>query len=259
MCPRDVWELARAQQANILAALYAGARTSLGRRAIATLDRFGAEGPGVTLPDGKSRTLLDAVWLNAVLANALEMDDFVFAAHTGVDRALDHPGRPGIYGMTDSHAVMARFNKAFGSPPAMRVRDIPRLLSLGPADTRYVVRRYARGLRGRLPFLGGVEARRAYISREQDLKRLEMNLSARVHIHLDDGRVLSDEELTAPGFAGREDKASVPWHKLELEVSSACGALAATSLRQLLEELSSPTRLVHLAPRLTGEVTEGSD
>lgn len=171
----------------------------------------------------------------------------------GADQAIDHPGRPGIYGMTDSHAVMARFNKAFGSPPAVRLQDIPRLLALGPKDAGYVAMRYARGIRASLPFPGGEKQRRAYVAREQDLRRLAMNLSARVTVTFDDGTTRSSEELTAPGFAGRDDKGEVPWAKLRLEIADALDEQAAATLERLLRGETGARALAAQAPKLSAD------
>src|SRR5450755_2323450 len=81
--PGDVLALARAQQMDILASLAAGARTQVGRAILRALDAAAGEQTGeelvTSLPDGRRRPLLDAVYLHATLANALELDDFVFA------------------------------------------------------------------------------------------------------------------------------------------------------------------------------------
>ena len=95
--PADVTALARAQRVNILAAIFAGAKTAIGHRvtsAIRVLDAARPEmqpftGSGVprasvtSLPDGERRPVLSAAYLAAVLGTALELDDFVFAGHTG--------------------------------------------------------------------------------------------------------------------------------------------------------------------------------
>lgn len=138
----------------------------------------------------------------------------------GVDRAIDHPGRPGIYGMGEAHRTMARFNQAFGTPKALGLDDIPRLLSIDPADTAYLLRRYAVGLRARLPFLGGKAARKRYRSQETDLRRMELRFSAQVRVFLDHGRELVEEVIVPPGFAGDPNRLQVPLAKFAREVGN---------------------------------------
>ncbi|MEE9163043.1 MAG: MmgE/PrpD family protein, partial [Candidatus Neomarinimicrobiota bacterium] len=81
--PADVVSLARAQQIDILASLYAGTRTALGLRLLASMKDISEEGPVLTFPDGRPRSLFSGLYLQAVLANVLELDNFVFAGHTG--------------------------------------------------------------------------------------------------------------------------------------------------------------------------------
>ena len=62
----------------------------------------------------------------------------------GVDAAIDHPGRPGIYGMAETHRTMARFRAAFGTPAALGMSDVPALLRLPRADRSYLLAGAAR-------------------------------------------------------------------------------------------------------------------
>ena len=132
----------------------------------------------------------------------------------GVDAAIDYPGRPGVYGMADSHKTMERFKAAFDTPSAVSLRDIPALWSLPDGGGSYLFRRYAVALRARLPFRGGREARARYVSRETDLRRLSFRFSAKVAFHMDDGRCLTHEVELPRGFAGDPDRISVPPAKL---------------------------------------------
>jgi hypothetical protein len=50
--PADVIALAKAQRINIVAAMFAGARTAIGRRIIAAVDAVDPGGPVTSLPDG---------------------------------------------------------------------------------------------------------------------------------------------------------------------------------------------------------------
>ncbi|MEQ1571861.1 MAG: MmgE/PrpD family protein [Myxococcota bacterium] len=160
----------------------------------------------------------------------------------GVDQAIDHPGRPGIYGMNEAHATMARFAAAFGTPPAVRARDLPTLATLPNGDGAYVARRYAVGLRARLPFFGGEAARRAYVSRETDLRRMELRFGARVKLRLGDA-AREHEVVVPPGFAGDPERIAVPAQKLRTELGD-------TPWLALLEQAdATPRAIVAAAPR----------
>jgi len=154
----------------------------------------------------------------------------------GVDAAIDYPGRPGIYGMADSHKTMERFKAAFDTPSAVSLRDIPALWSLPDGGGSYLFRRYAVALRARLPFRGGREARARYVSRETDLRRLSFRFSAKVAFHMDDGRCLTHEVELPRGFAGDPDRISVPPAKLVREVTDASDAAHARALLSVLED-----------------------
>lgn len=153
----------------------------------------------------------------------------------GVDEAIDHPGRPGIYGMVEAHRTLDRFRKAFDTPSALAAGDIPAILRLPRADAAYLLRRYAIGLRSRLPFRGGTAAREAYVSRETDLRHMSLRFGAGVRITLDDGRVLAEEVLTPPGFAGDAERIRIPPAKFRREVGAATSPERAEDLLELLE------------------------
>lgn len=168
----------------------------------------------------------------------------------GVDRAIDHPGRPGIYGMSEAHATMQRFAEAFGTPAAVRPADLPALVGLG-ADGWYLARRYAVAARARMPFLGGADARSAYVSRETDLRRMELRFGARVSIRAGDA-TRTAEVLVPPGFAGHPRREEVPRAKLLREVGDACGPGAEAWLALLEREpVAGPREVVAAAPRLS--------
>jgi hypothetical protein len=158
----------------------------------------------------------------------------------GVDAAIDHPGRPGIYGMAEAHETMERFKTAFDTPSAVSLRDVPTLWSLPDGGGGYLLRRYAVGLRARLPFAGGREARLRYVSRETDIARLCFRFSSKVEIHMDDGRRMSHEVLIPSGFAGDPDRAAVPAAKLIREVTEVSGADRARALLTVLDS-DAPT------------------
>lgn len=139
----------------------------------------------------------------------------------GVDAAIDYPGRPGIYGMVEAHRTLDRFKAAFRTPSAVSVVDLPDLIRLGRKDLLYLVCRYAIGLRSRLPFRDGEAARAVYVSRETDLRNMSLHFGAGVRITLDDGRVMFNEVITPPGFAGDPERLTVPPTKFIREVETA--------------------------------------
>lgn len=173
----------------------------------------------------------------------------------GVDAAIDHPGRPGIYGMVEAHRTLDRFKRAFATPSALSMRDVPSLLRLPRADLTYLLRRYAVGLRSRLPFRGGEENRAAYVSRETDLRAMSLRFGAGVRVALDDGRVLTDEIGTPPGFAGDPDRLAVPPAKFRREAGAATSPEHAELLLGLLQRrpTASPREIAD-AVRATGQV-----
>ncbi|MGE5230147.1 MAG: MmgE/PrpD family protein [Deltaproteobacteria bacterium] len=81
--PADVLELSRLQIANILAALVAGSRSAAGQKAYRALQVGLTAGPCTLMPHGERASLWDALWLHAVYANALELDDFHYRGHLG--------------------------------------------------------------------------------------------------------------------------------------------------------------------------------
>ena len=157
----------------------------------------------------------------------------------GVDGAIDHPGRPGVYGIAEAHRTMARFRAAFGTPAALGLGDLPAVLRLPRADRGYLLRRYAVGLRARLPFATPA-ARARYVSRETDLARMALRFSAAVEVRLDDGRRLSEEVLVPPGFAGSPGRERIAEAKLVRELGAATSPLVADRVRALLSRPEPP-------------------
>ncbi len=81
--PESVRDLARHQVANILAALFAGSRSVAGKKARRAFVRFRSRGNCTLLPHREKVSLLDALYLHSVYANALELDDFLYRGHLG--------------------------------------------------------------------------------------------------------------------------------------------------------------------------------
>ncbi len=153
----------------------------------------------------------------------------------GLDAAIDHPGRPGVYGMAESHRTMDRFRAELGAPGFVELRDLPALARLG-GDAAYLLRRYARGYRARLPFAGGPAARAAYASNDTDLRAMSFAAGALVEVGLDDGTTVRHEVSLPRGFSGDARRADVAREKLAREakrvwpaadVPTLCDAFAA--------------------------------
>lgn len=81
--PRDVIELSKWQIANILSAIIAGSRSAAGQKLRRAMRRIQGPGPCTLIPHGERVALLDAVYLHAAYANALELDDFFYRGHLG--------------------------------------------------------------------------------------------------------------------------------------------------------------------------------
>ena len=124
--PGDVIALAKGQRINIVAAMFAGARTASGRRVIAAVDAVDSGGPVVSLPDGKPRSLLAAAFVGAACGTALELDDFVFAGHTG-QSAVTVPLVLGqVTGASGEEALVAQIaaNEVAGRLGAVMTADV---------------------------------------------------------------------------------------------------------------------------------------
>jgi hypothetical protein len=134
----------------------------------------------------------------------------------GLDAAIDYPGRPGVYGMAESHRTMDRFRAELGAPGFVELRDLPALARLG-GDAGYLLRRYARGYRARLPFAGGRATRAAYVSNDTDLRAMSFAAGALVEVGLDDGTTVTHEVSLPRGFSGDARRADVAREKLARE------------------------------------------
>lgn len=81
--PEPIIALAKLQILNILGGICAGARSTAGIRIGRAISRTALPGPCTVLPHGEHISVLDAVYLHAALANALELDDLVYMGHVG--------------------------------------------------------------------------------------------------------------------------------------------------------------------------------
>lgn len=151
----------------------------------------------------------------------------------GIDAALEGAGKPGVYGMGQTHHTLDRLKELVGSRPLVSWRDLPELMRMSRADRSYLLRRYWRGYRGRLPFPGGREARRRYRSYERDLSRLAMRLAGRVRLHFHDGRTAVAECRIPPGFAGDPEREYRMREKFRREAGATLGPRADVVLEML--------------------------
>jgi len=81
--PPDVIALSKWQIANILAAILAGSRAASGQKVRRALRGTQGPGPCTLIPHGERVALLDALYVHAVYANTLELDDFHYRGHLG--------------------------------------------------------------------------------------------------------------------------------------------------------------------------------
>ena len=81
--PQDVIDFSTWQIANILAAILAGSRSAAGGKVWRALQGTVRPGPCTVIPHGEKVSLADALYLNVVFANALELDDFHYRGHLG--------------------------------------------------------------------------------------------------------------------------------------------------------------------------------
>jgi hypothetical protein len=136
--------------------------------------------------------------------------------------------------MAESHRTMDRFREQLGTPPFLAWGDTLQLARLGP-DATYLLRRYLRGYRARLPFVGGRAARAAYASRDTDLRAMSFAAGARVEVDLDDGRTILREVDLPRGFSGDPRRSEIPVEKLVREAARLMPVDRATALREVLQ------------------------
>lgn len=86
--PPSVVERARLQTASVLAAVFAGARSSLGGRIRQAAHRWGGPAEASILPTGPRAPIHTACYVNAASSVAHDFDDYLFAGHTGHSSVL---------------------------------------------------------------------------------------------------------------------------------------------------------------------------
>ncbi|NNF36814.1 MAG: hypothetical protein HKN68_22115 [Saprospiraceae bacterium] len=79
--PLDVVLIAKAQFADFISAIIAGAQSTVGIKIIDSCRNTWHDGPCTFIPEDKSLDLYSTVYLHAVLANAIEFDNLVFMGH----------------------------------------------------------------------------------------------------------------------------------------------------------------------------------
>lgn len=81
--PERVVEKIKMQAMSVLGAIFAGSRTSAGRRSAAAVRRLSDAGASKMIPFGDYVSLRDALSANSALSMMLDYDDYLFAGHTG--------------------------------------------------------------------------------------------------------------------------------------------------------------------------------
>ncbi|HUH03435.1 MAG TPA: MmgE/PrpD family protein [Kofleriaceae bacterium] len=86
--PARVFELARLQIRSVLASVYAGAGTEVGRACRDAALALGTSGAATVLPTGERASAFAAVLATAPAAMAHDFDDYLFLGHTGHSAVL---------------------------------------------------------------------------------------------------------------------------------------------------------------------------
>jgi 2-methylcitrate dehydratase PrpD len=86
--PARVFELARLQIRSVLASVYAGAGTEVGRACRGAALELGTAGTATVLPTGERAGAFGAVLATAPAAMAHDFDDYLFLGHTGHSAVL---------------------------------------------------------------------------------------------------------------------------------------------------------------------------
>lgn len=125
--PRDVVDLSLLQIANILAAILAGSRSAAGRKTWQALRPTLAGGPCTLMPHGHGGSLWDALYLHAVYANALELDDFHYRGHLGpavvvVPLAMAEAGRCDGRALLRAHVIANELGGRLGAAADAEIR-----------------------------------------------------------------------------------------------------------------------------------------
>lgn len=125
--PRDVIELSQLQIANILSAILAGSRSAAGRKTWQAMRPTITGGPCTLIPHGIRGSLWDALYLHAVYANALELDDFHYRGHlgpavVGVPLAMAEAGHGDGQALLRAHVIANELGGRLGAAADAEIR-----------------------------------------------------------------------------------------------------------------------------------------
>lgn len=140
----------------------------------------------------------------------------------GLDRALSNPGEPGVFGMSQTQKTFGKFKESMGSRPLLGPGDIPRIAKLPASDRRYLLQRFWRAYRRRIPLFLKFQ-QRPLVSFEKDLSRFQFRQSGKVMLTLKNGQQLSAFCRIPRGFAGHENRRKDIESKFIREVSGVIG------------------------------------
>ncbi|MFZ4633297.1 MAG: MmgE/PrpD family protein [Saprospiraceae bacterium] len=124
--PADVVELAQLQLLDSIAAICAGARSTVGVRLRKALEHSGANGQSNVLPWGEHWSMENAVYYHTAMINALELDSFTFMGHVGqsavaaplsIAEILDKDGKAFLLAMIAAEEVAGRLSAYLTTGP----------------------------------------------------------------------------------------------------------------------------------------------
>ena len=173
----------------------------------------------------------------------------------GMDDAIEGAGRPGVFGMNQTHKTLKNFHREFGSERPPGWRSLPGLTGLTAEDRNYLFTRYWRGLRAYLPFTGGKAERDGYVAFEKDLSRLSFRQAGRVVVKHRDGTTHSAQCRVPPGFAGDPSRESTIRTKYDRETSRIVGKARTQTIRDAVDSLPDVTARQLLSCLANGDRT----
>jgi 2-methylcitrate dehydratase PrpD len=124
--PAEVVELAQLQLLDSIAAICAGARSTVGVRLRKALENSGTSGQSSVLPWGEQWSMENAVYFHAAMINALELDSFTFMGHVGqsavaaplsLAEKLDKDGKSFLLAMIAAEEVGGRLSAYLTTGP----------------------------------------------------------------------------------------------------------------------------------------------
>jgi len=151
----------------------------------------------------------------------------------GVDGGIKGAGKPGVLSFGNAGEALRRFKKSFGSRPLIQSSDLPEILKLSSEDRYYLVKRFWKAYRAKLPFRNK-NSRNAYRSHEGDLRKMSFPLSGRVQVRMRNGKILDAFCRIPPGFAGDPNRKEVVEKKFFRETIPVWGVQKAQYVREMV-------------------------